>query len=195
MTGLGISTSRVFSVGNLPEIVQVTPNTTLATAMRLPMNSICNGAITDKSVDHYSFEAQRGARIIVDCAAKGIDSKMNAVLIVADAKGNDLMVQRRGGAIDFDVPEDGSYIVKVHELTFKGGPEYFYRLALTQVERGAVVNRLPATPATPDPPPNPTRSPGGSFGFSLPPHPINGSHRQVPSYRLARPRRPRQTDR
>ncbi len=99
--------------------------------MRLPMNSICNGAITDKSVDHYSFEAQRGARIIVDCAAKGIDSKMNAVLIVADAKGNDLMVQRRGGAIDFDVPEDGSYIVKVHELTFKGGPEYFYRLALT----------------------------------------------------------------
>ncbi len=147
MTRLGISSSRIFSVGDLPESLQRKPNTSLANAMPLSLNSICNSVMTDKSVDHYSFQAQAGQRIIVDCAARGIDSKMNPVLIVADAAGRDLLVERRGGAIAFDVPADGQYTIKVHELTFKGGPEYFYRLAVKQVAKDAAVTRLPATKA------------------------------------------------
>ena len=115
--------------------------------MPLSLSSICNSVMTDKCVDHYSFQAQAGQRIIVDCAARGIDSKMNPVLIVADAAGQDLLVERRGGAIAFDVPADGQYTIKVHELTFKGGPEYFYRLAVKQVDKDAAVTRLPATKA------------------------------------------------
>jgi len=147
MTRLGISTSRAFTVGDLPETMQVKPNVSLANAMPLQINAICNGVMSQKSVDHYSFEAKAGQRIIVDCAARGIDSKLYAVLIVADSKGRDLVVERRGGAIDFNVPEDGLYIVKVHELTFKGGPEFFYRLALREVNAAAKVNRLPSTSA------------------------------------------------
>ncbi len=60
-------------------------------------------------------------------------------------EGNDLMVDRRGGVVDFTVPDDGKYIIKVHELTFKGGPEFFYRLALTEVDRDATIQRLPST--------------------------------------------------
>ena len=145
MTRLGISTSRVFSVGDLPESIQVRPNTSPTTAMSLPLNSICNGVMTDRSVDHYSFEAKGGQRIFVDCAARGIDSKLQAVLIVADAEGSDLVVQRRGGAIDFAVPRDGKYIVKVHDLTFKGGAEFFYRLALKELDKGAALERLATT--------------------------------------------------
>jgi hypothetical protein len=145
MTRLGISTSRVFSAGDLAELNQIQPNTSLATAMSLQLNSICNSVMTAKSVDHYAFDAKRGQRIAVDCAARGIDSKLQPVLIVADSEGRDLMVQRRGGAIDFTVPDDGRYIVKVHELTFKGGPEFFYRLALKELDKNATLNRLPAT--------------------------------------------------
>ncbi len=147
MTSLGISSSRVFSVGDLPEVAQVKPNTSLETAMALQVNTICNGVMSVKAIDHYWFEARKGQRIVVDCAAKGIDSKLNAVLIVADAEGRDLVVERRGGAIDFTAPEDGKFIIKVHELTFKGGGEYFYRLAIREAEPGAVVDRLPSTSA------------------------------------------------
>ncbi|WP_145199910.1 PPC domain-containing protein [Thalassoglobus polymorphus] len=145
MTRLGVSSSRVFNVGSLSEISQVKPNTTLDKAMPLAVDSICNASMTQKAIDFYSFEAQQGQRIVVDCAAKGIDSKLNPVLIVADAKGNDLLVERRGGALDFEVPADGKYIIKVHDLTFNGGSAYFYRLALKAISKDEAIVRLPST--------------------------------------------------
>ena len=145
MTRLGISSSRVFNVGTLPEVLRQTTNTSLETAMPLQVDSICNASMTRQAIDYYSFEARQGQRIVVDCAAQGIDSKLKAVLIVADADGNDLQVERRGGAIDFLVPEVGTYVVKVHDLTYNGGPEYFYRLALQSAAEDEAVPRLPAT--------------------------------------------------
>ena len=145
MTRLGISSSRVFSVGNLPESVRTAPNTTLATALELPVNSVCNAVMTDRSIDHYSFQGRKGQRVIVDCATKGIDSKLDVVFVIADAMGRDLLVERRGGALDFTVPEDGKYVIKAHELTFKGGPAYFYRLGLWELPVGEVIVRMPST--------------------------------------------------
>lgn len=142
---LGVSSSRAFTVGGLPEVTRAKPNTSLATALELKVTSLANAAMTQKAVDYYSFEAHRGQRIIVDCAARGIDSKLDAVLIVADAAGKDLLVERRGGALDFAVPADGRFVIKVHDLTFKGGAPYFYRLALWELPVGAPIVRLPST--------------------------------------------------
>ena len=145
MTRLGISSSRVFSVGSLTENVRTKPNTTLATAMEIDVNSVTNASMTNRAVDHYIFNAKKGQRLIVDCATRGIDSKLDAVVIVADAAGRDLLVERRGGVLDFAVPDDGRYVVKVHELTFKGGVEYFYRLGLWELPAGAPIVRQPTT--------------------------------------------------
>ncbi|MCX7418270.1 MAG: serine protease [Planctomycetia bacterium] len=145
MTRLGISSSRAFCVGTLDEAVQSKANTTLATAMELKVNSICNATMTQRAVDHYVFEAKKGQRIIVDCATRGIDSKLDAVVIVADAAGRDLLVERRGGVLDFTVPADGKYVIKVHELTFKGGQAYYYRLAVSELPVGAPIVRMPST--------------------------------------------------
>ena len=69
MTRLGVSSSRAFTVGNLPEVTQTKGNTSLTKAMPLPLNAICNGAMTKQTVDFYSFKASQGERIIVDCVA------------------------------------------------------------------------------------------------------------------------------
>ncbi|WP_182866419.1 PPC domain-containing protein [Stieleria mannarensis] len=145
MAGLGISSARAFSVSDVPEVTQTGPSTSLETALEVPIGSIVNATLVDRSVNFYAFDAKQNQRIIVDCVAKGIDSKMNPVLVVADAGGSDLIVERRGGIIDFTAPQDGRYYVKVHDLTFKGGPHYFFRLALTEATADAVVTRLPAT--------------------------------------------------
>lgn len=148
MTRLGISSSRVFNVSKSPEVSQSAgTNTALDKAMALDLNSICNAAVTAKSVDFYRFEAKKGQRIVIDCAAKGIDSKLTPVLIVADQDGNDLQVERRGGVVDFVAPQDGSFVVKVHDLTFNGGPYYFYRLALQTATPDQIIPRLPKTEA------------------------------------------------
>jgi hypothetical protein len=145
MTRLGISSSRAFCVGTLPEVIQTKANTSLATAMELPLNAICNAVMTARAVDHYFFEARQGQRVIVDCATRGIDSKLDATVIIADAEGRDLLVERRGGVLDFQVPTNGRYVIKVHELTFKGGPAYYYRLGVWELPADAPIVRLPST--------------------------------------------------
>ena len=130
---LGVSSARAFSVSQLPELTRTKPNNSRETAMALPMNSICNAAMTKRAVDYYTFPAKKGQRITVDCAAPRIDSKLVPVVIVADAQARDLVVNRTGGVVDFTAPADGDYLIKLHGLTFQGGPEHFYRLALREV--------------------------------------------------------------
>jgi len=145
MTRLGISASRVFSVGALPEVSQSAPTTSLAKAMPLNANSICNAVMTEKSIDHFSFDAKNGQRYVVNCASRGIDSKLDAVLIIADAEGRDLVVERRGGILDFTATNDAKHILKIHDLTFKGGPAYFYRLTLLELPVGETIPTFPST--------------------------------------------------
>jgi len=143
MTRLGVSSSRVFNVGSLPETIRTQANRSLETAMPLILNSTCNVVMTAKAVDFYTFEATKGQRVVADCAAKGIDSKLNAVLIIADSQGQDLLAERRGGELDFTAPESGQYVIKVHDLTFNGGAPYFYRLTLQTAAQDETINRLP----------------------------------------------------
>src|SRR5688572_30022855 len=49
MTRLGMSASRAFNVGTLPEMSVASPNRSLETAMTLPLNSICNAVMTPQA--------------------------------------------------------------------------------------------------------------------------------------------------
>ena len=138
---LGVSSARAFSVGRLPEVTRRGTNATLETALELKLNSICNATMTARAVDFYSFTATKGKRVVAEVATAGIDSKLTPVLIVADAQGRDLVVNRTSGLLDFTPPADGKFFLKVHSLTFKGGPEHFYRLALREVADDAPVPR------------------------------------------------------
>ncbi len=130
MSRLGVSSVRAFSVNKLPEVVRTKANNTLETALPLAVGSICNATMTKRAVDFYSFQGVKDQAVAIDCAAVGIDSRLTPVLILADGKGADLKVNRTGGMIDFTPPADGTYIIKVSDLTYQGGERHFYRLAL-----------------------------------------------------------------
>ena len=132
LTASGISSPRAFTVSRFKETQYSEPATTAQAARPIELNSIGNAVMTERSIDHYRFSAKDGQRIVVDLAARGIDSKLTPVVIVADSSGRDLLVERRGDVIVFDVPEDGDYLVKVHDLTFGGGAHYFYRLIVRE---------------------------------------------------------------
>jgi len=133
LSRLGVSAPRAFVVGDLPERLRTAANQSVATALPLAVNSVCNATATERAIDFYSFQGVAGRRVVVDVNTTGIDSKLNPVVIVADTRGNDLLVSRDGGSIDFKPPHDGTYLVKVHGLAFQGGSEQFYRLSLREV--------------------------------------------------------------
>lgn len=145
LSRLGISAARSFSVGSLPEVTRNKPNHSVETALALPLNSICNAMTTKRAIDFYSFQGVKDRRVSVDCNALGIDSKLSPVVIIADSKGQDLMANRTSGLLDFTPPVDGTYLVKIHGLTFQGGTDHFYRLALREVEGTGLAPRQNTT--------------------------------------------------
>lgn len=130
VTHIGVSTARAFAVGPLPEVVREKANTSLETAIELKPNSVCNASVTAATADFYSFQGVKGKRCVIECDTKEIDSRLIRVLIVTDAQGRDLVVNRRGGPLEFTPPADGKYVIKVHSLTYEGSAEHFYRLSL-----------------------------------------------------------------
>ncbi len=63
--------------------------------MPIEVNTVCNSTMAVRGIDHFVFTATKGQRYLIDCAARRVDSKLDAVLILADASGRDLIVDRR----------------------------------------------------------------------------------------------------
>jgi hypothetical protein len=126
----GISNPRSFVVGDLPETIAPTTNSSPASAAAISLDTIINGHSETNAVGFYKFTARKGQRIWIQCKAREIDSRMDAALILYDAGGKKLEHNRNGGLLDFAAPADGEYQLKVYDYLFRGGGEYFYRLAI-----------------------------------------------------------------
>jgi len=127
----GISNPRSFVVGDLPEAIKNGTRNTPATAMEIPLDTTINGTVGGGTADYFKFTAKKGQRLMIESEAEGIDSRLIPALKVFDATGHEWEVGRRGGFLEFDAPADGSYLLEVHDLTFNGGSEHFYRLTLS----------------------------------------------------------------
>ena len=127
----GLSNPRAFVVGDLPETTEAKVNDSPETAPDVAIGSVFNGGIVAAAADYVKFTAKQGQRVFVECTAAQIDSRLAPVLAVLDTKRREIAASHRGGFLDFTAPADGDYFVKVHDLTYAGGPEHFYRLALT----------------------------------------------------------------
>ncbi len=149
----GLSSTQIFVVSNRTEQNEVEPNnldrvsvdrgSNTEGSQTIPLNVIVNGRIEKGDLDHFIFGAKKGQRVVIDCQAERIESRLRAVLELFDSAGNRLAVNRgyfgNDPLIDFVVPTDGDYIAKVFDLVYSGGADHFYRLAIDTCPRIAFV--------------------------------------------------------
>lgn len=126
----GVSNPRAFVVDDLPEVNSPTTNHTTASAFEVAPGTVVNGRADPSAVDYFRFAAKKGQRILLECLAQEIDSRMDEAMVVCDNNGKELDRSGRGNLLDFTAPADGQYILKVHDFTYRGGDEYFYRLTV-----------------------------------------------------------------
>lgn len=136
----GLSNPRAFSVGAQPETIEAEPNNAAEQATPLEVGTLVNGrADAARDVDFFRFTAESGQRLLIECWAQRIDSRLDAALSLYDSSGKLLATRRdaprRDALIDFTAPVGGEYIVKVHDFEFAGGADYFYRLAVSSGPR------------------------------------------------------------
>lgn len=127
----GVSSSRAFAVSDQPELVELGGNDSPGGATEVQVGSVVNGACAAGAADYFRFPARAGQRVIVACAAREIDSRAEPVITLTDPAGRDLERNRTGGVLDFTASADGVCVVRVHDVTFRGGPAFFYRLSVS----------------------------------------------------------------
>ncbi|MBI1311403.1 hypothetical protein GC176_08860 [bacterium] len=137
----GLSSPRVFVVGNRRESLEAEPNNDADSPQQVPLDATINGRIQKGDVDRFAFSARQGQRVIIECFAERIDSNLRAMLELFDASGRRIAVSRGffgvDPLIDFTVPADGEYVVRLYDLVFSGSDDHFYRLDLDTGPRAA----------------------------------------------------------
>ena len=129
----GLSSPRGFFVSPRTTLRETEPKGTERAAQAVELDvSLCGRIDPPGDVDAFRFHARAGQRVVIECWAERLDSKLRAVLELEDERGRRL-ASSRGYAgldplIDFRVPADGDYVVRLFDLTYTGSPEHVYRL-------------------------------------------------------------------
>ncbi len=131
----GVSNPRTFMIGRRPEIKEAEPNNEAAQAKPVEVGTVVNGVINGAGdIDVLRFSAKASQRIVFDCQAKRIDSKLDPQLTLQDAHGRPLKFSDNQYGPDdllvFDVPADGEYLIELRDLAFTGSADHVYRLAI-----------------------------------------------------------------
>jgi hypothetical protein len=151
-TRLGLSSPRPFVVGTLVELAEPGSNKKAADALALPVGVVLNGRADGDAIDYFRFEAKQGQRLLIQCWAERIDSRMDATLAIDDAAGRELLSDRdtlgRDPLLDFTAPADGVYLLRVYDFTFGGGDEFYYRLLINEAPHIDFIVPPAGTPGT-----------------------------------------------
>ncbi len=134
VTALGESAKKKLLVDYLPQIV-APPDAQPRALDQLPTN-IWGTLVNTGQQDQFRFTAKKGQTIVCDLAAKRVESKALAPrLEILDAErkllaANNGLESGSDPFIAFTAPRDGTYTVRVLEITLEGSPEHAYRLTV-----------------------------------------------------------------
>ena len=126
----GVSNPRSFTVGELPELVLDAVSTTPSKPTELPLDTTANGRVTANQAHWFGFPAKAGQRLVVRIDSREIDSRLLPDVTVVDPKGAEIPILRRTAVSDFVPTTDGPHLLKLHDLTYRGGEEFFFRLTV-----------------------------------------------------------------
>ena len=135
-----------FVIDSLPECLEREPNDEPTTAQPVTLPIIINGRIDPPGdCDVFRFEGRAGQKIVAEVNARRLDSPLDSVLRLTDAngrqlaynddyidKGAGLLTHHADSLIAVTLPADGTYYLHLADVESKGGPEYAYRLRISE---------------------------------------------------------------
>ncbi len=145
--GWGGTRVRPFVIGDLPEFIEAESNSTTDRAERVTLPATINGQIAgERDIDCFVFSATSGQVVVADVFAARIGSPLDPVVELFAADGPKVRAEVRRAADDnmlsFRIPVAGDYVLQIANVSFRGGPEFVYRVTLSDV---AHVSNLPET--------------------------------------------------
>ncbi|MDB4614239.1 PPC domain-containing protein [bacterium] len=137
----GISpTGNPFRISDHGNAFEAEPNNSRSQATTVELPLAFNGILQQpEDIDFFKFAAQKGKVYEVECYGRRIRSAVDPVMNLYDTKGKGLAGSDDSRGPDsyfrFTVPADGEYTLRVTDHLKRGGPEFVYRVELTEVRK------------------------------------------------------------
>jgi hypothetical protein len=135
-----------FAVDSLPECLAHPSNNSLTTAQPVTLPIIINGRIDSPGRESvFRFEGKAGEPIVAEVMARRLGSPLDSTVELADANGRQLAFNDdfddKGSGLETHhadsyllatLPADGTYFVRLRDAEQQGGPQYSYRLRISE---------------------------------------------------------------
>jgi hypothetical protein len=133
-TAQGATPARPFIIGDLPEVVeQEIDGDSVPVEVKPPVT--INGRIFPREdVDVWTFAATKGQTFTCEVQAARLGSPLDARLEIDGPDGRRLaenVADNGDPRLRFTAPAEGKYAVRIHDVSFRGGQAYVYRLTIT----------------------------------------------------------------
>lgn len=142
----GVSEVRTFWVGALPVSAEAEPNSDAAKAQKIDLGSTITGTIASEDVDWFILHAEKGQRLSAEVEAMRLGRGVfDAALSIHDANGklltkaDDSVLAMQDPVVTLIAPENGDYLVQLHETAYSGRDDYHYRLHVGAFPRPTAV--------------------------------------------------------
>ena len=141
-TATGMTNLRTFSVGAMPEVAEVEPNSEFVTPQKINLDVTVNGFVNNEDVDYYLIEAKQGERITAEIEGIRLGNFFfDPYVAIFDAKRfelascDDAALVWQDAVASIVAPTDGAYVVQVRESSYGGNGACIYRLHIGRFPR------------------------------------------------------------
>ena len=148
-----------FVVEDLPECFEREPNNSDATAQAVPLPIVINGRIGKPGEqDVFRIEGHAGQQIVAEIFARRLDSPLDSFLRLTDAdgkqlafnddfedKGSGLNTHHADSYLTATLPADGFYFIHLTDTQGQGGPEFAYRLRISEPQPDFALRVVPSS--------------------------------------------------
>ncbi|MDR2757163.1 MAG: PPC domain-containing protein [Planctomycetaceae bacterium] len=151
-----------YAADDLPELLESEPNNNRKQAEKISLPVIVNGQISEQNdVDYFSFEGQKGSRVVLDVAARSLNSPLDASIELIGADGNivaanddradsnglniGLETHHADPYLNIELPADGIYTVRLFNTIKRGNSEFGYRLRISPPQEDFTVYCEPSS--------------------------------------------------
>ena len=127
----GVSNPRGFAIGALAESVLTEAHLSEDKPFKAALESVVSGRVAKNGVTHLSVELKKGRRCFFICQSEEIDSRAEPEMSLQGPQGRVLAKSKGGHLLDFTPQEDGVHLLRLHDVMYRGGDEYPFRLSIT----------------------------------------------------------------
>jgi hypothetical protein len=134
-TARGMSNLRLFCIDDLPQVPANAAARKKETAQALPVPGVVVGRADQEQTDYFKVSVKAGQRLSFEVLGRRLGSTFDPQLSLVDARSgrevaysNDSPGLQSDARLTYTFKEAGDYLVELRDVTYRGGPDFNYRL-------------------------------------------------------------------